>query len=125
MAHDNSGKGDQSGVNSLVQNTDTISDNVATRRMQEAGPNDLGPKVDPVEAIQNVRNDIRRDMVNDAVVAAEYDRLANPEPDKVESMADVRESAVVVSSEIPTGADFVGSALVERENAAKFLDKET
>ena len=125
MAHDNRGKGDQSGVNSLVQSTDTISDNVATRRMQEAGPNDLGPKVDPVEAIQNVRNDIRRDMVNDAVVAAEYDRLANPEPDKVESMADVREPVVVVSSEIPTGADFVGSALVERENAAKFLDKET
>ena len=41
MAHDNRGKGDQSGVNSLVQSTDTISDNVATQRMQEAGPNDL------------------------------------------------------------------------------------
>ena len=125
MAHDNRGKGDQSGVNSLVQSTDTISDNVATKRMQEAGPNDLGPKVDPVEALQNARSDIRRDMVNDAVIAAEYDRLSNPKPDAVESMADVRESAVVVSSEVPTGADFVGSALVERENAAKFLDKET
>lgn len=125
MAHDNRGKGDQSGVNSLVQSTDTISDNVATQRMQEAGPNDLGPKVDPVEALQNARSDIRRDMINDAVVAAEYDRLANPEPDAMESMADVREAAVVVSSEVPTGADFVGSALVERENAAKFLDKET
>lgn len=125
MAHDNSGKGDQSGVNSLVQATDTISDNVATRRMQEAGPNDLGPKVNPVEALQNARNDIRRDMVNDAVVAAEYDRLSNPEPDKMESMADVREAAVVVSSEVPTGADYAGNALVERENAAKFLDKET
>ena len=43
MAHDNRGKGDQSGVNSLVQSTDTISDTVATQRMQEAGPNDLGP----------------------------------------------------------------------------------
>ena len=125
MAHDNRGKGDQSGINSLVESTDTISDNVATQRMQEAGPNDLGPKVDPVEALQNARSDIRRDMINDAVVAAEYDRLANPEPDAMESMADVREAAVVVSSEVPTGADFVGSALVERENAAKFLDKET
>lgn len=125
MAHDNRGKGDQSGINSLVEATDTISDNVATQRMQEAGPNDLGPKVDPVEALQNARSDIRRDMINDAVVAAEYDRLANPEPDAMESMADVREAAVVVSSEVPTGADFVGSALVERENAAKFLDKET
>ena len=125
MAHDNRGKGDQSGINSLVEATDTISDNVATQRMQEAGPNDLGPKVDPVEALQNARSDIRRDMINDAVVAAEYDRLANPEPDAMESMADVREPIVVVSSEVPTGADFVGSALVERENAAKFLDKET
>ena len=43
----------------------------------------------------------------------------------MESMADVREPIMVVSSEVPTGADFVGSALVERENAAKFLDKET
>ena len=125
MAHDNRGKGDQSGINSLVEATDTISDNVATQRMQEAGPNDLGPKVDPVEALQNARSDIRRDMINDAVVAAEYDRLANPEPDARESMADVREPIMVVSSEVPTGADFVGSALVERENAAKFLDKET
>ena len=125
MAHDNRGKGDQSGINSLVESTDTISDNVATQRMQEAGPNDLGPKVDPVEALQNARSDIRRDMINDAVVAAEYDRLANPEPDAMESMADVREPIMVVSSEVPTGADFVGSALVERENAAKFLDKET
>lgn len=125
MAHDNSGKGDQSGINSLVQSTDKISDNVATERMREADPEQLGPQVDPVEALQNARSDIRRDMVNDAVIAAEYDRLANPEPDQMESMADVREPIVVVSSEVPTGADYVGRALSERENAAKFLDKET
>lgn len=123
MAHDN--KGDQSGINSLVQSTDTISDNLATKRMEEAGPRDLGPKTDPVEAIKNAREDIRRDMVNDAVVAAEYDRMANPEPETLETVDDFRENIEVVSSEVPLGADAVGRGLVNRENAAKFLDKET
>ena len=122
MAHDNRGKGDQSGINSLVQSTDSISDNVATRRMAEAGPNDLGPKVNPEEAIENARNDIRRDMINDAVVAAEYDRLANPDEPMVETMGDVRDS-IVVEPEVPLGSDYVGNALVGRENAAKFWIK--
>jgi hypothetical protein len=125
MAHDNSGKGDQSGVNSLFQSTDTISDNVATERMRDAGPNEMGPQVDPIEAMQNARSDIIRDVVNDAVIAEEYDRLSNPEPQKMESIDDVREPTVVVSSEIPTGSEYVGNALTGSENAAKFLDKES
>ena len=80
--------------------------------------------VNPEEAIENARNDIRRDMINDAVIAAEYDRLQPDEP-MVETMGDVRDSIVVENSEVPLGSDYVGNALVGRENAAKFLDKET
>jgi len=118
-------RGDQSGLESIVFNTDTIGDNAAGERMREAEPTALGPKVNPMEAIQNARNDIKRDMLNDQLVVEEYNRLSDAEDPEPEGVESVREHLEVVRAEVQTGLDQVARALDNSENAAQNLDEET
>ena len=68
-------RGDQSGLDSIVFNTDTISDNAAGERMKEVvDPDQMGPQVNPMEAIKNARDVVKRDIINDAQVVQEYSR---------------------------------------------------
>lgn len=121
-------RGDQSGLESIVFNTDTISDNAAGERMNEVvGPDVMGPQVNPMESIKNARDDVKRDIINDSQVVQEYNRLSDaddPEPD-AESMGSVRNRMEIVRAEVQTGLDQVASALDNSENAAQNLDKET
>ena len=121
-------RGDQSGLESIVFNTDTISDNAAGERMNEVvGPDVMGPQVNPMESIKNARDDVKRDIINDSQVVQEYNRLSDaddPEPD-AESMGSVRNRMEIVRAEVQTGLDQVARALDNSENAAQNLDKET
>lgn len=121
-------RGDQSGLESIVFNTDTISDNAAGERMRDVvDPNQMGPQVNPMESIKNARDDVKRDIINDSQVVQEYNRLSDaddPEPD-AESMGTIRDRMEIVRAEVQTGLDQVARALDNSENAAQNLDKET
>tara|TARA_R110000772_G_scaffold70673_4_gene155295 strand:- start:8925 stop:11102 length:2178 start_codon:yes stop_codon:yes gene_type:complete len=121
-------KGDQSGLESIVFNTDTISDNAAGERMKDiVDPNQMGPQVNPMESIKNARDDVKRDIINDIQVVQEYNRLSDaddPEPDD-KSMGSIRDRMEIVRAEVQTGLDHVARALDNSENAAQNLDKET
>ena len=121
-------RGDQSGLESIVFNTDTIADNAAGERMNEVvGPDVMGPQVNPMEAIKNARDDVKRDIINDIEVVQEYNRLSDaddPESGKPD-MGSVRDRMEVVRAEIQRGLDAVARALDNSENAAQNLDEET
>jgi hypothetical protein len=121
-------RGDQSGLDSIVYNTDQISDNAAGERMNEiVGPDVMGPQVNPMEAIQNARDDVKRDIINDSQVVEEYSRLSDAEdPESTKpDMGSIRDRMEVVRAEVQVGVDQVARALDNSENAAQNLDQET
>ena len=121
-------RGDQSGLDSIVYNTDKIADNAAGERMNEiVGPDVMGPQVNPMEAIKNARDDVKRDIVNDIQVVEEYSRLSDAEdPESTKpDMGSIRDRMEVVRAEVQVGVDQVARALDNSENAAQNLDKDT
>ena len=127
--------GDQSSLDSVVNPTDQIHDNVAEGRIPEADPRQLGPYVDPEVALENARTDLITDAVNEQT-ALEIIERTGPNYDAAlvdELNAEDEDPVVVVKAETTNatvmadqkGPEAVGNALNMDNNAAEWLDEHT
>lgn len=128
-------QGDQSEIDSVVNPTDQIHDNVAEGRIPEADPRQLGPYVDPEVALENARTDLVKDAVNEMTAMETLERTG-PKYDQAlvdELNAEDEDPVVVVKAEVENasvmpdqqGPEAVGNALNRDDNAAEWLDPET
>tara|TARA_R100001594_G_scaffold32864_3_gene61059 strand:+ start:7949 stop:10192 length:2244 start_codon:yes stop_codon:yes gene_type:complete len=135
MARKPTNVGEQSGIDSVVNPTDQIHDNIAEGRIAEADPRQMGPYVDPEVALENARIDLIKDAVNEQTAYDELDRTGpiydQALVDELNAEDEDPVTQVRVEVETPTvlpdqqGPEAVGNALNRDDNAAEWLDQET